>query len=980
MNKIIAACVLFWVASLYAVKSNAKAILLNEDAGLNNIEVTTITKDKNGLMWIGTKRGLNRYDGYRFTAIAYFEKLNIRSMVYDSVRNVMWVGTDIGLSYIHCNDNRVVQCTPLSRQNPVTCLVIDKQNLIVGFAYKYIIEINADFACKVLYRFEKGRLSENKMVLNRRQDIFICLQPGNNVIKIGHDEKTDTFVTIRYTLIDLLTVIDDELYAGGVNQGFWREGGGSVPWYLDTLNTILQDPEYMLQQGQSIFIAYRNTTILYEIDLTGHKIRDLTVNDKGHFANKRIYCLYRDNFGVIWIGTSKGVIKLIPDKPKPVFEKLLWNQPEQVSTREMIEDANGDLYIASYSGLLKYNPYARKWKNWNQIFYLGKNRPFSQRSLLNVNNRYFYIGSDANYFARFDKSTGTIEKLYFQSDDGVCNTEGSTLTMEKDANGLMWLGSEKGLWSFDVAKLKMFCHFDDKYSVGEAPVRFIYMLRDKKQFWAATDDGIYLVDIDKGVMLHIDDNTTPALSGKLINAITSDVDGNIWIATDEAGINVLSANHKEVYAITKKDGLSSNEVYHFLWQDSVRLWISTYNGLNYYHTQTKTIIPYYESDGITNNEFNQNSALKTADGKMYFGGINGITAFYPPQMETHQQPFGLFVSGISKWEKSSGTFKDVMVENDEAISMSPGDNLLTFSFAGTDYTHSELNTYFYKIAGLHNDWISLGTQPSLRLESLQAGEYTLLIKAIKGSRGVSSINTLTYHLSIKQVFYQTVWFYLLLASGLALLIYVYFSNRLRTQKKLELLRVKIASNLHDEVGSLLTRITMSADRLITRMPRESETSEKLKGVSELSRAANVAMSDVLWTIDARNDVTGSLTDRMREHAEDLLLPRGIDISIDFKEIDHLQKVSPEFRQHLFLLFKEIINNIIKHSNAGAVSISYHQSGNHCVLRVKNDGVTEPAGAVSTGQGLRNIKMRAEMLHGKAEIERDNEYFEVTVII
>lgn len=981
MNKVVAACLLFWIVSCCGINTSAKAVLLNEDAGLTNIEVTAIAKDKNGLMWVGTKRGLSRYDGYRFVPIAYFEKCVIRAMVYDSMRNVMWVGTDIGLSYIHCDDYGVVQCSPLSRQNPVTCLLMQRQQVVVGFAYKYIMLIDPDFSCKVMHRFVTGRLLENCMVRNEKQDVFICLKPSNTILKIGFEGRQVSEIGIRGRMIDFLTIIEDDIYAAGVSRGFSNAvGKATVHWYIDTLNGILQDPECFLQHEQSIFIAYRNSTKVYQIHTSEHKISDLSVGNENVFNNKRIYCLFRDDFGVLWIGTSKGMIKFIPEKPKPAFEKLFWNQPHPLSARQMIEDVNGDLYIASYSGLFKYAEQTHTWKNWNRILYLGKNQPFFQRSLLNVNNRYVYIGADANYFGRFDKKTESVEKLSIQSLDGMCNSEGSVLTMEKDVKGKMWLGSEKGLLSFDYVSGQIACHLSDKYSVGESSVKFIYMLPGKRQFWAATEDGIFLVDIDRGNLLHLNDNTTPALTGKNVNAITADVDGNIWIATDEAGINVLSANHKDVYSITRKDGLSSNEVYHFLWQDSVRLWISTYNGLNYYHTQTKTIIPYYESDGITNNEFNQNSALKAADGKMYFGGINGITAFYPPKMETHQQPFALFVSGISKWEKSSGIMKDVIVKNDEVITMNPGDNSLTFLFAGTDYTHPDLNMYFYKIEGLHHDWIALGAQPSLRLESLQAGNYTLFIKATRGSRGVSSINTLTYHLAIKQVFYQTLWFYLLVAFGVASLIYFYFANRLKTQKKLELLRVKIASNLHDDVGSLLTRITMSADRLITRMPAESETTEKLKRVSDLSREANVAMSDVLWTIDARNDQTGSLTDRMREHAEDLLLPKGIDITIDFKEINHQQKVSPEFRQHLFLLFKEIINNIIKHSNAEAVDISYHQSGNHCVLRVKNDGVTEQLGTVSTGQGLRNIKMRAELLNGNVEIRRANNFFEVMVVI
>ncbi|MES2560276.1 MAG: two-component regulator propeller domain-containing protein [Bacteroidota bacterium] len=973
---------LVWIALCSSINSSAKAILLNEDAGINNIEITAIGKDKGGLMWIGTKRGLNRYDGYRFVSIPFFVKRTIQAMVYDSARNVMWLGTDVGLYYIHCNNNEVVQCTSVSKRHSVTCLLIKNQQIIVGFQHTNILQINPDLSCRVLYHFSSKQLLGNKMINDVTGNIFVALHPGNTLVKIENKNNKVTTVAERfYRQMDVLTVFEGEVHTGGFDIGFWNiERNRPSKWYADSLNAIRQDPECVLSNNQSILIAYRNPTRVIEVRTGDRKIVNRSASDMNVFSNKRIYCLYRDDIGVIWVGTSKGLIKLIPDKPMPVFEKLLCYPNNPVSTRQIVEDNNGDLYVASYAGLYRFDKRKQRWKNKSSIYYKGRERPFSQRSLLNAGSQYIYIGSDAHYFIKLNKYTQRVETVFAQSADELCDTDGASLSLVQDGNGIIWIGSDKGLISFDTLHSTITCHFKDKYALDGSTVKYLYMLPDRKQFWAGTEMGLYLVDVTKGVLRHFDQNTTPALTGNYINAVTTDVAGNVWIATDDAGINVLSADFREVYAITKKDGLSSNEVYHFLWQDSLRIWISTYNGLNYYHTQTKTITPYFESDGITHNEFNQNSAFKGADGKLYFGGINGITAFIPTQMESYQQPFGLFVSGISKWEKSSETVKQVFVENGEWITVKPGDNQLTFTFAGTDYTHPELNTYFYKIEGLHRDWISLGTQPSLRLESLKGGEYTLLIKAIKGSRGVASINTLTYLLDIKQVFYQTIWFYLLLASGLALFIYFYFSNRLKTQQKLELLRVKIASNLHDEVGSILTRITMSADRLVTRMPSESETKEKLEGVSELSRAANMAMSDVLWTIDARNDVAGSLTDRMREHAEDLLLPRGIDMTVDFTEIDQLQRVSPEFRQHLFLLYKEVINNIIKHSNAVSVSIYYKQSGEHCVLHVKNDGVHESLGTVSTGQGLRNIKMRAELLKGTAEIARLNDCFEVKVII
>jgi ligand-binding sensor domain-containing protein len=973
MNKRISVIffVVLYLLLPHAVK--AKAILLNEDSGLNNIEVTAITKDKSGMMWVATKRGLSKYDGNRFFRIQRLDGFVILTILYDSIRENMWVGTDRGLFYVDCKTDGVIQCTAIDEKNAVTCLLLSDGHIIAGFYNRYILRINVNtFASRVIYYFKKGLLSPTNMVCDTAGNIDLFIHKPGKLVRIYN--KTGKTEVVDYNLphiISFLAIAEHKLFSGAVNVRIKNiRGATPADWYLDSLKQIKWDPECMIGHNRSILIAYRNPSRVIEIIPAEKKIIDLSEGATDVFAYKRINCLFRDDYDITWVGTSKGLIKLIPDKLKPEFERLLWNeQPKLASTRQIIGDTNGDLYVASYAGLYRYKKSVDKWINViDKIGFEGMPRPFSQRSLLDTGGRYIFVGSDANYFVVYDKKNQTAENLSRVSADGKCNTKGSTLALERDANGMIWIGSEVGLLSFDPVTSALQCHANDRFSIDGSVVRCFYMMPNKRQFWVGTENGVYLVDISAGTRAHFDMRTSPALGGNHINAISVNARGEIWIATGDAGINVLSADQRFVYTITKEDGLSSNEVYNMLWQDSTRLWLSTYNGLNYYHLPTQGVLQYCKSDGLTDNEFNQNSAYMDTRGKMYFGGVNGITAFYPPKVDLKEQPFDVFVSGITKWERASGKLVNIP-PHDHLIEMNPGDNQLTFSFAVTNFTHPERHTYYYKIEEQNAEWIPLGSQPFLRLESLKGGNHTLLVKAVKGSRGETSTNTLAYQLLVRVEFYRTVWFYLLVLTGLATLIYLYYSDRLKTQKKLEIQRVKIASNLHDEVGSLLTRITMSADRLVTRMSRDSETRDKLEGVSALSREANVAMSDVLWTIDARNDFAGSLTDRMREHAEDLLLPRGIDISIDFSEIDQQQKLSPEFRQHLFLLYKEIINNIIKHSHAENVQITYKQTKEHFLLHVKNDGVPENKDTVSTGQGLRNIKMRAELLRGGVEILR-----------
>ena len=968
---------------MFSSTAYSKFTILNDEQGLSNNLVTAISKDNTGNLWVGTRKGLNQYDGYSFFAISIFNKSIINCLQYDKYRDLLWIGTDKGLFYLNCSTKQVVNCLPPNKIAEVTNILMNGKELIIGFRHKYILQIKENLSCEVVYCFSNRFLGKNKMTMDSKNTIHLLFSENGQVIKCSKFSKNADVIYINNPHLSSFTShFDNQVFVCYIDKGIQQlHPELKMPSYVTELNKLRGDPEYVIQNKKMMYIVYRNPTNLYEINTENGLTNNLIDDKQGVLFNKLVFCLYLDNFNTLWIGTNKGLVKYTRDNPTPKFDKLLVNAPKPISTREITEDVNGDLYVATYAGFLKYDKKIDQWKNFNQIVFNGKLSFFYQRALLNVSSRYMYLGTDANYFVRYDKQKQTFESDFIRNSDNECWKIKSVLSMAMDCNGLVWLGTDKGLVSLDTVNNEVKCHNSDAYNIGLSYVRYIYMLPGKKQFWAGCEDGLFLVDVDKGVTLHLDENSTPALSENMINCISTDFLGNTWIATSQCGINVLSPDYRSIYTITRKDGLSSNEVYNFLWEDSNKVWISTYNGLNLYNTVSKSLYSYHANDGISDNEFNQNSALKGKDGKLYFGGINGITSFYPQNLETPQKSFNIFASRITKFDNSSERIIDLYpnIQNN-AIVINPGDNLLSLSFAVNDYNNSEVNTYSYKIQGLHSDWISLGEQNTLRLESLKPGEYDLYVRALKGSRGLLSVNTLIYHLSIKHVFYQTVWFYVFISALLAFIIYFYFYLRLKSMMQLERLRVKIASNLHDDVGSLLTRITMSTDNLANKLPSENENKEKLKNVSELSREANIAMSDVLWAIDARNDLTSSMTDRMREHAEDMLMPKGIEVDIDFSKVDQQQKLSPEFRQHLFLLYKEAINNIIKHSQASNVYIQYEQDKDHCQLLIRNNGARDNNDQVVTGQGLKNIKMRAEQIKGKASIVIGNKTFEVLVRI
>ena len=414
-----------------------------------------------------------------------------------------------------------------------------------------------------------------------------------------------------------------------------------------------------------------------------------------------------------------------------------------------------------------------------------------------------------------------------------------------------------------------------------------------------------------------------------------------------------------------------------MWQGSGRAWISTFNGLSSYNPATGTFYNYYTIDGLSTNEFNHSAFLQDSAGRIYFGSINGINVFYPDSITNANPTARLFASGITKWDSKAGAFVALPpADTASAIVLHPLDHSLSFSVGLTDYSMPESNKFMYRLPGVFNEWVRLEGQQALRLDGLAPGAYTLEIMALDG-RGRPALNRLRYRIEVRQAFYKSWWLYLLLfliASGL---LWAFFSLRLQHVKRVQRLREQIASDLHDEVGSLLTRITMTSDNLRFSNNTEPEKTGKLEKIAALSRSAASSMSDILWAIDARNDYTGNLADRMREHAEEMLLPQETELRFDFS-VSQRMSISSQFRQQLYLIFKEAINNIVKHSHTTEVTVSYHHNERGFLLRIVNNGYQAKEKASVKSQGLKNMAMRAGRINATAAASSSGDLFEILV--
>lgn len=229
----------------------------------------------------------------------------------------------------------------------------------------------------------------------------------------------------------------------------------------------------------------------------------------------------------------------------------------------------------------------------------------------------------------------------------------------------------------------------------------------------------------------------------------------------------------------------------------------------------------------------------------------------------------------------------------------------------------------------------------------------------------------SFSFEIRPPFWETWWFrFLILTIVIAIGALVYNNIRIAKMAEMERMRVRIASDLHDDVGSSLTEIALQSDFIQSnRLP--DEVVEAVRQIGDQSRKVVNTMDDIVWSIDARNDTVGDLTDRMQDYANRVLVPKQVVIHYNLQELENQKKIPVELRQNLYLIFKEAVNNIVRHSNADQVDVTLKHENGTFVLRIHDNGTNSSVPGRKSGHGLRNMKMRGEFIGAKVIFKNDD---------
>jgi signal transduction histidine kinase len=362
---------------------------------------------------------------------------------------------------------------------------------------------------------------------------------------------------------------------------------------------------------------------------------------------------------------------------------------------------------------------------------------------------------------------------------------------------------------------------------------------------------------------------------------------------------------------------------------------------------------------LQNSEFNSNAALKSSTGDFYFGGISGFNVFRPERLKADTVSANLVINSLKVFDKEHALKED-------RLELEHFENYLTIQFAAIEFSSPEKIRYSYKLEGFDRHWIDAGEKRYAHYTNLDPGTYVFHVKAANAD-GYWTKRDTTVSFVISPPFWKTWWFVASAVLVCAFIAYSMHRYRLSQSLRVERLRNKIASDLHDEVGSSLTRISIYSD-LLRSGTEEEQGKTYLKSISEMSREIVSTMSDIVWSIDNRNDSTGSLMIRMKDFANEVLQARNIEMTFVIKGVDENKNLDPALKQNIYLIFKESINNIVKHAQAQKVSIAITNQGNEFLMSIHDDGRGFEINGSQKGNGLRNMHRRAQAIDSTFEIQ------------
>lgn len=935
--------------------------IYNDSSSISSNDIFSVMVDSDGDLWVGTLNGLNKYDYSKDAFVRFYNDAEDSSTlsdnsvwsIFESSNGEIWVGTSRGL-------NRFNKTT-----GTFTQIFNDPENEF-SLSHNYILDIFEDKEGFLWVGTAKGLNKLNKSNKGKF-----------NFTRFLHDPENDESLSDDY----IQTIAEDEagnLWIGTRNGGLNKlmtATGNFKSFKSDTKNnTSLSNDNVRslaFDKKGRLWVGTYNGLNLMENENQGFKKYFNDKNDPVSLSKNSIKSIFIDKSGTIWIGTYYGGVNILNDHFNN-FKNYKYRADNKGLRFDVIsaivEDKNGKIYIGTEGGGV--NVLDLKTGEYDYILKKGTSNSLSNnnvKSLYLDDEDNLYIGTFGGGLNILNLKTRSFKTFRQEQNNPNSLNDDNVYAILPQNDSIYLIGTfGGGLNIFNKNKLE-FTHTNG--GVESSNIR--NLLKDSKgNLWMGTQYGLNYLSAEKLKVLDFSFKSyffdRKSQAGEDVTTIFEDSKSRIWIGTNESGLSFYDETEDrfvnyDLYSIT---GATSNVVHGILEDKHQNLWISTNNGILKLNPGDNTYKIFDESNGLISNEYNNSSCLRTSDGHMYFGSLEGLTVFHPDSIATNTYAppvvltdFKLFGESVKPGSQEGmlrkiiGETKTVTLDYDQAI--------FTIEFSIPNFVNSGNNRYAYRLKGLEDKW-NFTNSNNATYTIQKAGTYDFEVKGANNDgvwNNVPTVLTVKVNPAPWKTWWAFLFYAIVIGVALALLINIIFSrSRLRhelelehinheRQESLNQMKLQFFTNISHEFRTPLTLILGPLEQIISNYEGSNWMYKQLNSIEKNA-------SRLLRLIDQLMDFRKFENNHLQLKAsENNIISFVENIYLSFKQYADLHKFKYHFiheerfiyawfdRDKMERVIFNLISNAFKYTpDGGDIQVVVRRQGECVEILVVDNGI------------------------------------------
>ena len=967
----------------FIVFRNAKG----DKTTLSSSSITALYQDTEGVLWVGTTFGLNRFDPKTFKTESFFhwfeDSLTISSnsvkCIGQDAEGQIWVGTDNGLNRL-TEDGSFIRYQIMDSDSTslpgkeVRDILLDDLGALWIATEGGLASYNSFSNSFKRYRYKFD--DENSLSNN---NIF-CLEKGDrNTVWIGtrqglNELRTDSMVFRRF-------------FSNQPREEFLSS---------NIIQSLLYDDNYDLwvgtPSGLNKIVDQGQSSTIYRYG----------ENELNSLPNDYILSLMLDRSGVVWVGTqSAGVATL--DRESPQFNSVTYSnvkgyEPEQNRIYGFSEAGDTAVWVATGRGINLYDIYA------DQSYFVleDKNHPINREdcaalSVLELNDTLLYIGTADKGLWRYNTVQGELKIFNIDSEDSLSVTSNRITKIEPDRFNNLWLGSAGGGLIYFDAKTEKFESFrfdgQDPNSIRDNNVISLDIDRDGILYVGTGNGGLYLLDpkTKKFIARYHTNSGDNRIPDNSINSIMVDNAKILWVGTNGEGLVRIDQNTDSIVVYDRDDGLA-NQVVHGITKDIFGIiWLSTNAGLTAFNEETRTFRNYTEEAVLGKNTFLQGSFFRDSEGVIYFGGANGFDYFNSIGLRENAYSPEVSIVGYNLYATDgSDTLQKMIYGVGDTLVVSSIYNGVSFTFSALSFKQPEKNQYAFRMSGVFDEWQYSGTRRYVSFSTVSPGSYTFEVIA-SNNDGLWSKEPARLTLIVQAPFWESTWFRVAMVFVILAILILISRYQIRAEKarrrvlehsvsirtkeiaKERDTNVVLLREVHHRVKNNL-QIIVSLLSLQSNYIKDESMLDVFSEIQNRVRSMSLIHQKMYKT---KNLASVNLREYLDDLAQNLLETYRVGQSVNLSVDISVDKFSADTLTPLGLIINEIFSNSLKYAfpngEEGTITVSLHQIAvGKFRLIIGDDGVGFPDDFEKDQDsfGGELIEALTEQLNGTLKVRED----------